>query len=144
MIASKFYISVRFKAMSLKLYVDTITSDWSMASTYIDESISYNLVILNPFIETFSPIFSVGKYVVIHSFSLNDFGWAKDSLEFMDLRKNPDLIQYLKTLKQFSNSQDQLTSFLEDYNSTYDSNKDAVKLILGAHPIIPRGSPSFN
>lgn len=129
--------------MSQILYVDSFNQDFSMAFTYIQESISYNLAILNTFNDTSSPIFSAGKYVV-YLYVTEDVWTQARNLVFMDIRRNPDLIQDLKTAPQFSISQEQLTSFLEDYNSTYDSNKDTVKLVLGSHPIRPRGSPSLN
>jgi len=81
--------------MSQKLYVDSITRDWSMATTFITESISYDLVLLNPFNETFSPVFSVGKYVVIYF--IHQDAWSHN-LMFMDKRRNPDLIQELKNV----------------------------------------------
>jgi hypothetical protein len=118
--------------------------DWSKATTFIPESISYNLAILNAFNETFLPIFSVGRYIVINSIRENEWGLAEHTLEFLDIRRNPDLLQQLKTVPRFAYSQDQLTSFLEDYNSRYDSTKDAIELILGAPPAEPLGFLNLN
>jgi len=53
-------------------------------------------------------------------------------------------LEDLKNLPQFSNNQDQLTSFLEDYDLAYDSNKDAIELVLGASSESLLGLSTFN
>ena len=83
-----------------------------------------------PSMKPFCPIFSIGRYVVIHYGYQEIFG-LEHSLMFMDIKMQQDLIQELKTIPQFSNNQDYFTSFLDDYNSMYDTSKDAFKLFLG-------------
>lgn len=117
--------------MGKKLYVDFFNPDKSMAIVTNKLSVSYNLIMLDRFNDMASPIFTVGRYVCIV--------WATNppSMMFLDVKKNPDVANDIINSPDFASRKDKFISLLEAYNSTYESTKDYIELILGESPAKP-------
>ena len=114
--------------MATKIYIDHFAENNTIAFTSNAISIPFNLIALDRFKKDSPPVFTAGKYLAIL--------WASNppSLTFIDIKKNPKMVQTIINGDEFKKNKSQIISILEGLNSIYDSVKDDVELIQGTPP----------
>lgn len=122
--------------MGKTLYVDFFNEDETLAVTRNQKVIHYNLIILERVGK--NPVFSVGRYVCIIMARNNSENPELDML-FMDLHKNPKLVEQIKKDNSFDQKfNTKLLNLIELYNSTYEDTKGYVTLVKGWPPNLKR------
>jgi hypothetical protein len=115
--------------MAIELYVDSLNENETMGITANTLSVSYNLELLNRFDPESSPIFTAGKYFCIV------WETSPPSITFVDIIKNPAVGDTIIYAPEVSDAyREKFSSLLGNYNSTYESKKNDVKLIKGEPP----------
>lgn len=115
--------------MAIELYVDSLDENETLGITANELSVSYNLVMLNNFNLDASAVFTAGRYFCMV------WETSPPSITFVDIIKKPEVVNTIIYAPEFDDSyRAKFSSLLENYNSTYDSKKDEVKLIKGESP----------
>lgn len=119
--------------MTKKLYVDFFSADNSMAVVTNQQTITYNLIVLDRFNDQSSPGFSIGKYIFLIMAKEDNTA----QMLILDLRKNPDVAKDIVNSPEMSASTKQrMASLIETYNATYKSDNNEIELIKGFPPAI--------
>jgi hypothetical protein len=117
--------------MTMELYVDSLNEAETLGITANELSVSYDLELLKGFNAAASGVFTAGRYFCMV--------WETSPASiFVDILKNPDVVNTIIYAPEVSDSfREKFNSQLENYNSSYESNKNEVKLIKGESPAKP-------
>ena len=112
----------------MKLFVDFVSPDESIAITTNDESIRYNMHQLGYISERYTHICGIGRYICLFVAKDEDI----NQMLFLDLRKNgetaKELMRLLSVQKDFKRK---FISLVELWNADYDNNFYMLELIKG-------------
>jgi len=115
--------------MAIELHVDSLNEAETLGITANNLSVAYNLELLNRFNPAASSVFTAGRYFCMV------WETSPPSITFVDILKNPDVFDSIIYAPEVSDSfREKFSSQLEEYNSTYESRKNEVKLIKGESP----------
>jgi hypothetical protein len=111
--------------MTKKLYVNELNDEKTLGVATEGRFISFNLITLGRNHEESSPIFYVGRYMCF--IAAQDVQKTIIKMYFLDLKKEPSLIEIAQTFGG-NDMKQQIISYLEMYNMSYESNFDSVEL----------------
>ncbi len=112
----------------MKLYVDFVSPDESIAITANNESIRYNMLRLGHINDHYTHICGIGRYICL--FVAKDFDI--DQMIFLDLRKNDETVKELMRLLNVQKAfKRKFISLVELWNADYDNNFYMLELVKG-------------
>ena len=118
--------------MAIELYVDSLNKTQTLGITANNLSVVYNLELLKNFNPEASSVFTAGRYFCMV------WETSPPSITFVDILKNQDVVDTIIYAPGVSDSfREKFNSQLENYNSSYESKKNEVRLIKGESPAKP-------
>lgn len=126
--------------MSIPIFVDELSEDKSMGTTYREDSILRNMVVLNRFNLSLEPksmelkssehtlVFPAGRYVCMRAVDEDD----KPMLSFLDFRVNTGIYADFVNDESIDDEYKALLTRVVEYvNAVYEDRFDAVELVVG-------------